>query len=70
MKKLNLSPPHLRQMNVSHVSGTQRVLFVENRPYFEVSKCVQESHHQTAGYALWSNLAAVNAGYRYVKNNV
>lgn len=37
---LNLSPPHLRRMNVSHVSGTEGVSFVEARSYFKMCECV------------------------------
>lgn len=55
MKMLNLSSPHLRQMNVLHVSGTDRVLCVETRPYFELCEYVKDYHHQTAFYALWNN---------------
>lgn len=50
MEMLNLSPPHLRQMNVSHVSGTEGPSCVETRPHCQVCECIKDSHHQTAGY--------------------
>lgn len=50
-------------MNVSHVSGIKRVLYVETRPYFEVFEYVKDCHHQTAVHAHWNNFHyAVHAG--------
>lgn len=53
---LNLPLPHLRQLNVLHVSGTERVfLKIETRPQFERRECVKDLYPQTATYALWNN---------------